>query len=54
LKAKISILLIEINIRVAAALAEQICILLSGKTVYESEASAFLENLEIRQKYLGV
>jgi branched-chain amino acid transport system ATP-binding protein len=54
LKEKISILLVEQNIHVAAALAERVYILLSGKTVYESEASAFLENLEIRQKYLGV
>lgn len=54
LKEKISILLVEQNIHVAAALAERVYILLGGKTVYESEASAFLENLEIRQKYLGV
>jgi len=54
LKEKISILLIEQNIHVAAALAERVYILLTGKTVYESEAGKFLENLEIRQKYLGV
>jgi branched-chain amino acid transport system ATP-binding protein len=54
LNEKISILLIEQNIHVAAALAERIYILLSGKTVYESEAKRFLENKEIRQKYLGV
>jgi branched-chain amino acid transport system ATP-binding protein len=54
LKEKISILLVEQNIHVAAALAERVYILLGGKTVYESEASAFLENQEIRQKYLGV
>jgi branched-chain amino acid transport system ATP-binding protein len=54
LKEKISILLIEQNIHVAAALAGRIYILLSGKTVYDSEAGKFLENLELRQKYLGV
>lgn len=50
----ISILLVEQNIHVAAALAERIYILLSGMTVYESVAAEFLENLELRQKYLGV
>jgi len=54
LKEKISILLVEQNIHVATALAERIYIMLSGKTVYESEAGKFLENLELRQKYLGV
>jgi len=53
-KANISILLVEQNIHVAAAFAERIYILLSGKTVYESAATPFLENLELRQKYLGV
>lgn len=54
LKEKISILLIEQNIHVAAALAERVYILLTGRTVYESEAGPFLDNKEIRQKYLGV
>jgi len=54
LKERISILLIEQNIHVAAALAERIYIMLSGKTVYESEAGLFLGDREIRQKYLGV
>ena len=53
-KANISILLVEQNIHVAAAFAERIYILLSGMTVYESAATTFLENLELRQKYLGV
>jgi len=53
-KAAISILLVEQNIHVAAALAERIYILVSGKTVYDSAAASFLENVELRQKYLGV
>lgn len=50
----ISILLVEQNIHVAEALADRIYIILSGKTVFESVASEFLDNLELRQKYLGV
>jgi branched-chain amino acid transport system ATP-binding protein len=50
----ISILLVEQNIHVAEALADRIYILLSGKTVYQSKASEFLDNHELRQKYLGV
>lgn len=53
-KEDISILLVEQNIHVAAALAERVYILLSGKTVFESESKTFLENLELREKYLGV
>ena len=53
-KAGISILLVEQNIHVAAAFAERIYILLSGRTVYESSATTFLENPQLRQKYLGV
>jgi branched-chain amino acid transport system ATP-binding protein len=53
-KAEISILLVEQNIHVAAAFAERIYVLLSGVTVYESAAATFLENPELRQKYLGV
>jgi branched-chain amino acid transport system ATP-binding protein len=54
LKANIAILLVEQNIHVAEALADRIYIILSGRTVYESVASAFLENAELRQKYLGI
>jgi branched-chain amino acid transport system ATP-binding protein len=54
LKNKISILLVEQNIHVAEALAERIYIILNGKTVYESIASDFLNDLTLRQKYLGV
>ena len=53
-KANISILLVEQNIHLAETLAERIYIILSGKTVYESAATEFLENLELRLKYLGV
>ncbi len=53
-KANISILLVEQNIHVAETLAERVYVLLSGKTVCESPASEFLENTELRQKYLGV
>ncbi|MDX1416998.1 MAG: ABC transporter ATP-binding protein [Candidatus Promineifilaceae bacterium] len=54
LAADISILLVEQNIHVAEALAEQVYIILGGKTVYESEAHVFLEDTELRQKYLGI
>lgn len=50
----ISILLVEQNIHVAAALADRVYILLSGKTVFESESKTFLDNVELREKYLGV
>ena len=50
----ISILLVEQNIHVAEALANRVYILLSGKTVFNSDAEKFLENLELREKYLGV
>lgn len=54
LKNKISILLVEQNIHVAEALAERVYIIMSGKTVYESVASDFLNDHTSRQKYLGV
>lgn len=54
LKLNISILLVEQNIHVAEALADRISIILGGKTAFESTASEFLEDLELRQKYLGV
>lgn len=53
-KEDISILLVEQNIHVAAALADRVYVLLSGKTVFESESKTFLEDLELREKYLGV
>jgi branched-chain amino acid transport system ATP-binding protein len=51
---RISVLLVEQNIHVAEALAHRVYILLSGKTVYESGAAAFLENQSLRKEYLGV
>ncbi|MBA4419554.1 MAG: ABC transporter ATP-binding protein [Anaerolinea sp.] len=54
LKENISILLVEQNIHVAEALASRVYILVSGRTVYNSEAAKFLDNLELREKYLGV
>ena len=53
-KENISVLLVEQNIHVAEALADRVYILLSGKTVFDSEANTFLEDLELREKYLGV
>jgi branched-chain amino acid transport system ATP-binding protein len=53
-KENISILLVEQNIHVAEALADRVYILVSGKTVYDSDATKFLDNLDLRQKYLGV
>ena len=54
LNANIAILLVEQNIHVASALAQRIYIILSGQTVQESAAQAFLENTDLRQKYLGI
>jgi branched-chain amino acid transport system ATP-binding protein len=53
-KEKIAILLVEQNIHVAEALAERVYILVSGKTVFNSSAKDFLENHDLRRKYLGV
>lgn len=54
LNENISILLVEQNIHVAEALAERVYILVSGQTVHESTAEAFLEDVTLRHKYLGV
>jgi ABC-type branched-subunit amino acid transport system ATPase component len=54
LKENIAILLVERNIHVAEALADRIIIILSGRTVHESDAPAFLDNIELRHRYLGV
>jgi ABC-type branched-subunit amino acid transport system ATPase component len=45
---------LEYNKDVAEALAERIYIILGGRTVYESEAHEFLEDTNLRQKYLGI
>jgi branched-chain amino acid transport system ATP-binding protein len=50
----LAILLVEQNIHVAEALADRIYVILSGRTVHESPARAFLADLELRQRYLGV
>ena len=50
----ISILLVEQNIHVADALADRVYVIVSGKTVYNDEARAFIENKELRKKYLSV
>jgi branched-chain amino acid transport system ATP-binding protein len=52
--ASIGILLVEQNLRVAAAFAEHIYILLGGMTVHQSAATEFLQDAELRRKYLGV
>lgn len=54
LQENIAILLVEQNIHVAEALANRVYILVGGRTVHESTAGAFLENIEMRHKYLGV
>lgn len=50
----IAILLVEQNIHVAGVLAERVYVLVSGRTVYESRTATFLEDPELRLKYLGV
>jgi branched-chain amino acid transport system ATP-binding protein len=54
LKTGISILLVEQNIHVAESFSERVYILLGGRTVYESDTRTFMENVELRHKYLGV
>ncbi|HEY60879.1 MAG TPA: ABC transporter ATP-binding protein [Anaerolineae bacterium] len=54
LKENISILLVEQNIHIAEVLAKRISIILSGKTIYESDTADFLKNTDLRHKYLGV
>lgn len=53
-QANIAILLVEQNIHVAEALAERVYILVGGVTVYDSPATQFLDDLDLRIKYLGV
>ena len=53
-QANIAILLVEQNIHVAEALAERVYILVGGVTVYDSLAAQFLDDLDLRIKYLGV
>jgi branched-chain amino acid transport system ATP-binding protein len=50
----LAILLVEQSIRVAKALADRIYVIVSGKTVFQSAARVFLEDLALRLKYLGV
>jgi branched-chain amino acid transport system ATP-binding protein len=52
--AGISVLLVEQNLRVAEALADRVYILVGGMTVYDAEAAIFLEDQELRLRYLGV
>lgn len=53
-KNRIAILLVEQNIHVAHDLADRVYIMVNGNTVYESSAAEFLDNPELRYKYLGV
>ncbi|HEY0791371.1 MAG TPA: ABC transporter ATP-binding protein, partial [Chthoniobacterales bacterium] len=53
-EANIGILLVEQNLHVAAAFAERIYILLGGVTVHQSDAAEFLQDADLRRKYLGV
>lgn len=50
----IAILLVEQNIHVAHDLADRVYIMVNGSTVYESSAREFLDNPELRYRYLGV
>lgn len=50
----LAILLVEQSIRVAEALADRIYVIVTGRTVLESAAGVFFEDLLLRQKYLGV
>ncbi len=54
LQNNIAILLVEQNIHVAGLLADRIYVLVSGRTVYEARTSEFLEDHDLRLKYLGV
>jgi len=50
----LAILLVEQSIRVGEALADRIYVVVTGKTVHESAAGVFFEDLSLRQRYLGV
>lgn len=54
LQTGMSLLLVEQNIHVAAALAERVYILVSGRTVYDSSMQEFMDDPSLRRKYLGV
>jgi len=54
LREGLSILLVEQNIHVAAALADRVCIIVSGRTVFETTMPVLLGDEELRQRYLGV
>lgn len=50
----IAILLVEQNIHVAEALADQVYIMVSGQIKYQGQAHDFLQDQELRRKYLSV
>jgi branched-chain amino acid transport system ATP-binding protein len=50
----IALLLVEQNIRVAAALADRVYVIMNGRTVYEAAAVEFMEDEPSRVAYLGV
>ncbi|MFA7439100.1 ABC transporter ATP-binding protein [Castellaniella sp.] len=50
----LSILLVEQNIHVAAALANHIYVMVSGRTVHDSDAARFMADDDLRLKYLGI
>jgi len=49
-----SLLLVEQNIHVAAALADRIYVLVSGRTVHQSAAADFFGDQKLRQTLLGL
>ena len=49
-----SLLLVEQNIHVAAALADRVYVLVSGRTVHQSVASEFFGDQKLRQTLLGL
>ena len=50
----VSLLLVEQNLGVAAALAERILIMLTGEVVLETSAEALLADEAVQRRYLGV
>ncbi|MEA4944879.1 MAG: ABC transporter ATP-binding protein [Propionicimonas sp.] len=48
------LLLVEQNITVARRLADSICVLVSGRSVHNADASVFFEDTALRQELLGV
>jgi len=48
------LLLVEQNISVAQRLADSVCVLVSGRSVHNSDAATFFDDMSLRRELLGV